>query len=124
MRVRLSISANLLDATLMATSVRVETISAAALNSGAVSSGSNGILEVDLYPGGSNLMPPGNRGTVDIGTSNNGTTLVDLNNYNFRGDVGVGLRFDVPQLGLHTLRLDFAKGNMGTHTSFGIGQSF
>ncbi|MDB5043855.1 MAG: hypothetical protein JWN27_4581 [Candidatus Eremiobacteraeota bacterium] len=58
------------------------------------------------------------------GTSNNGTTLVNLNNYNFRGDVGVGLRFDVPQLGLHTLRLDFAKGNMGTHTSFGIGQSF
>ena len=58
------------------------------------------------------------------GTSNNGTTTLDLNKYNFRGDVGVGLRFDVPQLGLHTLRLDFAKGNAGTHTSFGIGQSF
>jgi hypothetical protein len=26
---------------------------------GAVSSGSDGILDVDLYPGGSNLMPPG-----------------------------------------------------------------
>jgi outer membrane protein assembly factor BamA len=58
------------------------------------------------------------------GTSNNGTTLVNLDKYNFRSDVGVGLRFDVPQLGLHTLRLDFAKGKMGTHTSFGIGQSF
>jgi hypothetical protein len=40
---------------------------------GAVSAGSDGILEVDLYPSGSNLMPPGNRGTVDIGTTNNGT---------------------------------------------------
>jgi hypothetical protein len=30
----------------------------------------------------------------------------------------------VPQLGLHTLRLDFAKGTLGTHTSFGIGQTF
>jgi hypothetical protein len=40
---------------------------------GAVSSGSDGILEVDLYPSGSDLMPPGNRGTVDIGTTNNGT---------------------------------------------------
>jgi outer membrane protein assembly factor BamA len=48
----------------------------------------------------------------------------DLNKFIFHGDVGVGIRFDVPQLGLHTLRLDFAKGTQGTHTSFGIGQSF
>jgi len=48
----------------------------------------------------------------------------DLNKFIFHGDVGVGIRFDVPQLGLHTLRLDFAKGTEGTHTSFGIGQSF
>ena len=40
------------------------------------------------------------------------------------GDYGVGIRFDVPQLGLHTVRIDFAKGSQGTHTSFGIGQSF
>lgn len=40
------------------------------------------------------------------------------------GDYGIGLRFDVPQLGLHTVRIDFAKGRDGTHTSFGIGQSF
>jgi outer membrane protein assembly factor BamA len=58
------------------------------------------------------------------GVANNGSTLSSLDKYTFRGDVGVGLRFDVPQLGLHTLRLDFAKGNAGTHTSFGIGQSF
>jgi len=56
----------------------------------------------------------------------NATTFdtYDLNRFIFHGDVGVGIRFDVPQLGLHTLRLDFAKGNQGTHTSFGIGQSF
>ena len=41
-----------------------------------------------------------------------------------RGDAGFGLRFDVPQLGLHTVRIDFARGADGTHTSFGIGQSF
>jgi outer membrane protein insertion porin family len=40
------------------------------------------------------------------------------------GDAGVGIRFDVPQLGLHTIRIDFARGANGTHTSFGIGQSF
>ena len=52
------------------------------------------------------------------------TTTFDLNRYTFHGDVGIGLRFDVPQLGLRTIRLDFAKGSQGTHTSFGIGQSF
>ncbi len=45
-------------------------------------------------------------------------------NWSYLGDVGFGLRFDVPQLGLHTIRIDFAKGSNGNHTSFGIGQSF
>lgn len=45
-------------------------------------------------------------------------------NWAYRGDYGIGLRFDVPQLNLHTIRIDFAKGANGTHTSFGIGQSF
>ncbi len=40
------------------------------------------------------------------------------------GDIGAGLRFDIPQLGLRTVRIDFAKGANGTHMSFGIGQSF
>ncbi len=40
------------------------------------------------------------------------------------GDVGAGLRFDIPQLGLRTVRIDFARGANGTHMSFGIGQSF
>lgn len=38
---------------------------------------SDGILEVNLYPTGSNLLPPGNRGTVDLGSPNNSTA--DLN---------------------------------------------
>ncbi|HEY0615058.1 MAG TPA: POTRA domain-containing protein [Candidatus Elarobacter sp.] len=66
------------------------------------------------------------RGGKSITTDASGmtTTTFDLNKYTFHGDVGVGLRFDVPQLGLRTIRLDFAKGSQGTHTSFGIGQSF
>jgi len=39
-------------------------------------------------------------------------------------DYGFGIRFDVPQLNLHTVRIDIARGKNGTHTSFGIGQSF
>lgn len=39
-------------------------------------------------------------------------------------DYGFGIRFDVPQLNLHTVRIDIARGRDGTHTSFGIGQSF
>jgi outer membrane protein assembly factor BamA len=66
------------------------------------------------------------RGGKSVTTDASGltTTTFDLNRYTFHGDVGVGLRFDVPQLGLRTIRLDFAKGSQGTHTSFGIGQSF
>jgi outer membrane protein assembly factor BamA len=45
-------------------------------------------------------------------------------NWALYGDYGAGIRFDVPQLGLRTIRIDFAKGVNGTHTSFGIGQSF
>jgi len=45
-------------------------------------------------------------------------------NWSTVGDAGIGFRFDVPQLGLRTVRIDFAKGANGTHTSFGIGQSF
>ena len=47
---------------------------------GTVTPGSDGVLEVDLYPSGSNLMPPGNRGTVDIGTTNNGTNNLTRQN--------------------------------------------
>lgn len=44
--------------------------------------------------------------------------------WTYLGDAGFGLRFDVPQLGLHTVRIDFARGYNGFHTSFGLGQSF
>jgi outer membrane protein assembly factor BamA len=54
--------------------------------------------------------------------SDNSTT--DLNAFNWHADAGIGVRFDIPQLGLHTLRLDFGKGSLGTHISFGIGQAF
>ncbi|MBV8074311.1 MAG: BamA/TamA family outer membrane protein [Candidatus Eremiobacteraeota bacterium] len=53
-----------------------------------------------------------------------GNIILNPNRWTFYPDAGVGLRFDVPQLGLRTLRLDFARGNQGAHTAFGIGQSF
>ncbi len=41
---------------------------------GAVTSGSDGILELNLYPGsGTGQLPPGNFGTVDIGSPSNST---------------------------------------------------
>jgi len=44
-------------------------------STGAVSSGSDGVREVNLYPHKSiNSTAPGNRGTVDIGSSSNSTT--------------------------------------------------
>jgi outer membrane translocation and assembly module TamA len=49
---------------------------------------------------------------------------VDYNKFLYRSDAGVGLRFDIPQLGFKSIRLDFARGKAGAHTSFGIGQSF
>ena len=53
-----------------------------------------------------------------------GEILENPGRFTFYPDAGIGLRFDVPQLGLRTLRLDFARGNQGFHTAFGIGQSF
>lgn len=55
---------------------------------------------------------------------NSDASVTDLNRFIWHADVGVGVRFDIPQLGLHTLRLDFAKGSLGGHISFGIGQAF
>ncbi len=39
-----------------------------------VCSGNDEIYEVDLYPYGHDDLPPGNRGTVDLGASNNSTS--------------------------------------------------
>ncbi len=51
-------------------------------------------------------------------------TVANYNQYIYHGDVGAGLRFDLPQLGFRSIRLDIAHGKGGNHTSFGIGQSF
>lgn len=53
-----------------------------------------------------------------------GNFIADLSKYQWHPDVGVGLRFDIPQIGIRTIRLDYAKGQLGTHFSFGIGQAF
>ena len=63
------------------------------------------------------------RGAVPI-TDIFGNVVVDYSKFLYRTDAGVGLRFDVPQLGFRSIRLDFARGKGGAHTSFGIGQSF
>ncbi|MFY9779462.1 MAG: POTRA domain-containing protein [Candidatus Baltobacteraceae bacterium] len=55
---------------------------------------------------------------------NFGNTVVDYNQFLYHTDAGIGIRFDVPQLGFRSIRLDFARGKNSTHTSFGIGQSF
>ena len=69
----------------------------------------------------------GDSGAMEIrgGTQiNSDGTTTALGSYVFHDDVGLGVRFDVPQLGLRTLRLDYAHGTQGSHISFGIGQSF
>lgn len=42
-------------------------------SNGQVTGGADGIFEVNLYPQGNILMPPGNRGTLDIGSTDNST---------------------------------------------------
>ena len=67
--------------------------------SGTVASGGDGIKEVSLYPSGSGSLPPGNRGTVDLGSPNNSTAdlkrqiLDGLNDYDLSFFSG-SLRFD------------------------------
>jgi Flp pilus assembly protein TadG len=68
-------------------------------DTGAITSGSDGIREVNLYPSGSSLMPPGNRGTVDFGPSGNSTSDIKRQilyglNENDLSYFGGELRFD------------------------------
>jgi outer membrane protein assembly factor BamA len=53
-----------------------------------------------------------------------GQTLSDYGSWTYHGDVGAGIRFDLPQLGFKSVRIDLARGYNQWHTSFGIGQSF
>jgi len=47
-------------------------------NTGEVDSGSDTLLEINMYPGGGiDQLPPGNFGTVDIGGSNNSTADIE-----------------------------------------------
>ena len=47
-------------------------------STGAVTSGADGILELNLYPGsGAGQLPPGNFGTVDIGAPGNSTADIE-----------------------------------------------
>ena len=43
-------------------------------STGAITPGSDGIREIDLYPNSDNSLPAGNRGTVDFGSSSNATS--------------------------------------------------
>ncbi|HUG92721.1 MAG TPA: pilus assembly protein TadG-related protein [Planctomycetaceae bacterium] len=66
---------------------------------GAVTSGSDGIQEINLYPAGNKDLPPGNRGTVDIGAENNSTSDLErqivygLNEFDLNA-LGFPLNFD------------------------------
>ncbi|OYW16747.1 MAG: hypothetical protein B7Z55_13955, partial [Planctomycetales bacterium 12-60-4] len=71
-------------------------------STGAVTSGGDGILEVDLYPYGNGALPPGNRGTVDLGSPNNSTNdlkrqiLYGLNAYDLSFFGGESFVVDCP----------------------------
>lgn len=74
---------------------------------GSVSSGSDGILEVNLYPQGTGS--PGNRGTVDIGGNNNSTNDIarQITDGISRQDIlDLGKPLDLSNLGHMTLNGD------------------
>ena len=85
---------------------------------GTVTNQGDGILEANLYPSGSSSLPPGNRGTVDIGSPNNSTAdlkrqITDGVNAEDLSWFGGELRFDSVPLEL----------NGDTGLSAGIGSS-
>ncbi len=53
-----------------------------------------------------------------------GQTLSNYGDWTYHADIGAGIRFDLPQLGFRSVRIDLARGYNQWHTSFGIGQSF
>lgn len=75
-------------------------------SSGAVSSGSDGVLEIDLYPYGNQSLTPGNRGTVKIGVSNNSTSTLSaqiLNGVTIDQLATIGGSITIPNGGSITL---------------------
>lgn len=74
---------------------------------GSVSSGSDGVLEVNLYPQGTGS--PGNRGTVDIGGSNNSTNDIArqiVDGISRQDILDLGKPLDLSELGQMTLNGD------------------
>jgi len=76
---------------------------------GVITPGADGILEVNLYPEGSIVLPAGNRGTLDIGNTSNATSdltrqiLYGLNDDDWAGLAAQGvteLRWDGPPIDL------------------------
>ncbi|MBW3542439.1 MAG: Tad domain-containing protein [Planctomycetes bacterium] len=80
-------------------------------DTGAVSPGADGILEVSLYPYGNHDLPPGNRGTVDFGGANNSTSDLERQILN-----GVS-EADIAALGFE---LSFENGSLSINGDTGI----
>lgn len=56
-------------------------------STGTVSPGADGVFEINIYPEGTTNLPPGNRGTVDLGSPNNSTAdLVRQIRYGLNAD--------------------------------------
>lgn len=65
------------------------------------------------------------RGAAPLLDQYTNRTLAYPADWTLRSDYGIGIRVLVPQLlGNQVIRLDFARGVNGPHTSFGIGESF
>ncbi len=73
-------------------------------STGTVSAGPDGVFELNLYPGGgATQLPPGNFGTVDIGSSNNSTA-----------DLSRQIRYGVSAEDLEFFGGELALGSDGT----------
>ncbi|TXT39403.1 MAG: Flp pilus assembly protein TadG [Planctomycetota bacterium] len=76
---------------------------------GVVTSGSDGIKEITLYPDSNTTLPSGNRGTVDIGSSNNSTADLSrqIRNGPNQADLAYfGGKLQIPASGLLALNGD------------------
>ncbi len=87
-------------------------------SNGTVTAGSDGIKEISMYPTGSTLLPPGNRGTVDIGPTPNSTA--DLSRQIRFGPNAADLAYfggkvEIPRGGTMTLN-----GDTGLSAEIGI----
>lgn len=72
-------------------------------DTGAITAGGDGIFELNLYPGaGDGQLPPGNFGTVDIGSSNNSTA-----------DISRQIRYGVNEADLAYFGGEFSLGSDG-----------